>query len=124
MTDILINKIYTRFVSMLELDLKEQETNSKTCYLNHNSPFRYLTILDDINLNRIKIYLYSKVNKTPRNASLYKALIKIGYNDQDFYYLKDSSRRGDKLYDNIELKLNDSFGGVWSLFVIKMNFID
>ena len=120
MTDILINKIYTRFVSMLELDLKEQEINSKTCYLNHNSPFRYLTILDDINLNRIKIYLYSKVNKTPRNASLYKALIKIGYNDQDFYYLKDSSRRE----EYIKLKLNDSFGGVWSLFVIKMNFID
>ena len=109
---------------MLELDLKDQEINSNKCYLNHNSPFRNLTILDDINLNRIKIYLYSKVNKTPRNASLYKALIKIGYNDQVFYYLKDSSRRGDKLYDNIELKLNDSFGGVWSLFVIKMNFID
>ena len=118
--ELLIRKIYTKFAG-------DQEVNSKIYPFNLNSNFRNLTTHEDITKNKINIHLYSKVNQTPinaLNASLYNALIKKGYSDQDAYYGKDSSSREDKLYDINEPKLNDSFGGVWSLFTIKMNFID
>ena len=131
--ELLIKKIYTKFAGELkpDLNLSVRETNTNTCLFNFNRPFRNSTILDDITQNKNKIHLYSKVNQTPQNASLYKTLIKNGYNRSNDFNVKDldsgkdSYRIKDKFYDNYDindLKLNDSFGGVWSLFYNKDEF--
>ena len=128
--ELLIKKIYTKFAGELksDLNLNVRETKNKIYHFNYNDPLRNFTILDDIGINGIKIHLY--LNKTPQNSLIYNALIKSennDNNDKDVFSGKDSYRCEDKFYDNYDTiypKLNDSFGGVWSPYSIKMNFID
>ena len=133
--ELLIRKIYTKLVTKLksDLDLNDLEKIAKICTFNRHSPFRNQMIPDDTSLNRINKYLYSKVIQTPKNTLLYNTLIKSEcehYNDKDvndFCGGDNCYRSKDKLCDNYEFiypKINDSFGEVWSLFAIKMNFID
>ena len=123
--ELLIRKIYTKFATELksDLDLNEPEMNAKICTFNRCSPFRNQMIPDDTSLNGINKYLYSKVIQTPKNTLLYNILIKSKYdlNDKDvndFYSGNDYYRSKDNFCDNYEfiyLKINDSFGEVWSL---------
>ena len=133
--ELLIRKIYTKLVTKLksDLDLNDPEKITKVSTFNRHSPFRNQMIPDDTSLNGINKYLYSKVIQTPKNTLLYNVLIKSEYNDiyakdvNDFYSGNDYYRSKDNFCDNYEfinLKINDSFGEVWSLFAIKMNFID
>ena len=128
--ELLIRKIFTKLVTKLksDLDLNDLEKIAKICTFNRRSPFRNQMIPDDTSLNGINKYLYSKVIQTPKNTLLYNTLIKSEcehYNDKDvndFYSGNDYYRSNN--YEFINPKINDSFGEVWSLFAIKMNFID
>ena len=118
--ELLIRKLFTKLVTKLksDLDLNEPEMNAKIYTFNRCSPFRNQMIPNDISLNRINKYLYSKVIQTPKNALLYNALIKSEYdlNDKDvndFYSGNDYYRSNN--YEFINPKINDSFGEVWSL---------
>ena len=127
--ELLIRKIFTKLVTKLksDLDLNDPEMNAKIYTFNRCSPFRNQMIPNDISLNGINKYLYSKVIQTPKNTLLYYTLIKSKYDLNDFYSGNDYFRSEDNFCDNYEFiypKINDSFGEVWSLFAIKMNFID
>ena len=118
--ELLIRKIYTKLVTKLksDLDLNDPEMNAKICTFNRCSPFRNQMIPNDISLNRINKYLYSKVIQTPKNTLLYNVLIKSKYDLNDFYSGNDYYRSKDNFCDNYEFiypKINDSFGEVWSL---------
>ena len=124
--ELLIRKIFTKLVTKLksDLDLNDLEKIAKICTFNHCSPFRNQMIPNDISLNGINKYLYSKVIQTPKNTLLYNVLIKSECNDiyvkdvNDFYSGNDYYRSKDNFCDNYEFinpKINDSFGEVWSL---------
>ena len=123
--ELLIRKIYTKFATELksDLDLNDPEKIAKVCTFNRRSPFRNQMIPNDISLNGINKYLYSKVIQTPKNTLLYNVLIKSKYdlNEKDvndFYSGNDYYRSKDNFCDNYEFinpKINDSFGEVWSL---------
>ena len=118
--ELLIRKIFTKLVTKLksDLDLNDPEMNAKIYTFNRCSPFRNQMIPNDISLNGINKYLYSKVIQTPKNTLLYYTLIKSKYDLNDFYSGNDYFRSEDNFCDNYEFiypKINDSFGEVWSL---------
>ena len=131
--ELLIKKIYTNCPEKLKADLKRD----KTYLFNTNSLAGKEMIPTERVINIIKIYLYSIVNQSPLNASLYNVnfLIKNEYDSKEIYsctnpidnkfkYCDYDSESCIQVANITDIKVNDTFGGVWSLFTIKMNFID